>query len=1625
MSEPESAAIRWLHLTDLHVGKDNESQRTALRALVASVHEVAGDKPCDLVILTGDLAFSGRSDEYKTLESEVIGPLRRIPSCTHAAFVAVPGNHDIDCDIGLPPAWKEIGKPRQEKFFNLDKEGMRVRASRAAAFSEYQAFVLRNDIHSVDPTKAPAALIALPDIQPPLAIVSLVTAFFSDKDVADWRKAPAPVHPLRALLQTLPESQQVLVLGHHPGGWFTPESEGPLHSLLVEQNALYLHGHEHRVSSKFGAHGLVSLGFGAAYVAPSESPPVPYYRNSYAICELEASLHIAVISWDAENGQWRPDRSLPGDFCDRSDRLSNGYVLSLPSTRLASRARPYATLASAIRKEFRIDRSIWLANDSPKRWAQLLTTIGALRDVKDVYTLPTQTLPAGHVEFRVSDGQGQFLIYAISGHGDVLNFEQVQSINTELDRQDYDGCIVATLGELSGEAKTLAAQLSTRKSIIIRQREDIVVNALRTIPAGLERAIREADSNTCTGTLIFTASGFGLLLRERTSDSWFRVYGEDGAVLPESAELVLEVRRQELSLRYVRYDGPGQRQAALPLSSAARPPFDREEYRRKTRAYFNDVKYAPLAALGLRFRQTSLTEIYVEASADVGGVTKASTSLTRVLTEFLDTLNLPQSQREQLESQMRSRYGLNRSAEVGAARKLYQRYNNIVVLGDPGSGKTCFLKHEILTYCDPPAAQETWYSLHLPVYISLAEAARLVDGSITLIDACSVVSSRRGVSLPQDAIETALSDGRAAFFFDGLDEVGYIDKRVMLVDQINALVTRFAARGNRFVLASRPAAVQPVDVPEAFTYLHLRGLTENEISILAGRVLTARVGSEDGAVLTADEQDLVDRLLEDISSKPGIARIARNPLLLTLLVLIYANTGAVSARRHIIYTQAIKTLVSVRGRDTREQRISEADLRVRLGALALAIFRREIAEFPRRSEVVTLLAPLMGRSALGRDARSAPGTADAFIQEVAEATGLLSIHSNGMSQADDLVTFMHYSFLEYYAAAGLLAGDYLQGVPQLAGNPRWRDVMTLMFGMLSEQGDVTELLERILKDDSAWEAITRYKLTLSLECATECDVPPEASQAVLAKSIYDAVASGAALHSADLRSEIGKRIGSFIEGRKSGSFVEEICRGLEHSEWKIAAAFADLLARIPEDILVPTSIVAAFAKCTNHDHPVTRAAAMYAVEVRPELRGEAAKKMLIASARGSVLEKHALIKVVAAVPLYGDLLFSQLRHMLDDPNPLISSGAAKCLLVQVLSNREIAGRETLVERILGKVHQGDGADSELYLRGVSMDREVLKGLVFSPDPRESELAIRNITFAGTDGQFSYDLLMRKMRTADQPRHVAACLDALRDSEGAIDLITIADTDFICKQLSSANRDIRLAAIRLLGDMPDDEQVVRSLENHLTRAADAGSRQEETTECAQALEKHVKRNQRLRDEVLRSVVQMIPQRAEDGFGDDTRQRHILALLSVCEGIGAAEDDKTAWRLHGLASDYRTPMEIRRRALRVFGRLVAPSARAVDAMIVMVRGNDARLNDAAYAAASALTAQCQRKVDFMRQVYDKLPQLRDELCAAWRRDVRLSPQSISPSGLRDIRRAVLDIGNLMLAYEEFSGRAKLAS
>lgn len=98
--------LRILHLSDLHLVKENPAMDALLMYLNRSMDEIQKDGGIDLVIFTGDLidkggaSFGDINTAFKKFEEVVITPILEKLRLSKDRFVFIPGNHDTENDIG-------------------------------------------------------------------------------------------------------------------------------------------------------------------------------------------------------------------------------------------------------------------------------------------------------------------------------------------------------------------------------------------------------------------------------------------------------------------------------------------------------------------------------------------------------------------------------------------------------------------------------------------------------------------------------------------------------------------------------------------------------------------------------------------------------------------------------------------------------------------------------------------------------------------------------------------------------------------------------------------------------------------------------------------------------------------------------------------------------------------------------------------------------------------------------------------------------------------------------------------------------------------------------------------------------------------------------------------------------------------------------------------------------------------------------------------------------------------------------------------------------------------------------------------------------------------------------------
>jgi len=321
--------IRWLHLSDFHVGKDGYGQRQLFKYIINHVKErVASGNAPDLVFITGDIANKGLDKDYKEFYDQFFMPLLEcLPIDSQGRIFIVPGNHDVDRNQARAVQTKDV-LLRVPEFLDPTEQGQFERQSVFPRFKSY----LENDItntgdHWLNTAKGIfQTTVEIQGIK--LGVVGLNTAWLSCSD-DDRHNLSAGKSLLEDGLEAIKSCDIKIVLGHHPVDWFLDTELEPVRALLGRHTALYLHGHMHKPLGKYvegAGYPFLALQSGASFQARENE----VWVNRFLWCELDLTtceLSIEPLQWSKNNQNWVTD----GDAFPPRYQQGNQWILPLPS----------------------------------------------------------------------------------------------------------------------------------------------------------------------------------------------------------------------------------------------------------------------------------------------------------------------------------------------------------------------------------------------------------------------------------------------------------------------------------------------------------------------------------------------------------------------------------------------------------------------------------------------------------------------------------------------------------------------------------------------------------------------------------------------------------------------------------------------------------------------------------------------------------------------------------------------------------------------------------------------------------------------------------------------------------------------------------------------------------------------------------------------------------------------------------------------------------------------------------------------------------------------------------------------------------------------------------------------
>ena len=341
----------------------------------------------------------------------------------------------------------------------------------------------------------------------------------------------------------------------------------------------------------------------------------------------------------------------------------------------------------------------------------------------------------------------------------------------------------------------------------------------------------------------------------------------------------------------------------LKKSTGEAPPVPvvKSEYDDEITAYLEKAETLhanlPVAGFATQLKvPIDVEEIYIplRAMVDLGGVEREcfadAAEADKLLRDCRDEISLPQAF-EQFEG---------------------RRRRGIVILGDPGAGKTTHLKRLLLGCIRRGPEAMGLPEGMVPVFLPLRELNDLEAGLDAFIES---QLDNRFLQTPDGFGRRLLERGNLLFLFDGLDEVAELSQREAVTKWITAAV-RSLRPNCRYVVTSRYAGYSPsVHLNEDFLEMHIRPLTGDQMADFIHNwygVVEKELGKDpEQSAEIADQkaEALITRLKDPDFRARRVFELSRNPLLLTNICLVHRHRGALPQKRARLYEECIDVLL--------------------------------------------------------------------------------------------------------------------------------------------------------------------------------------------------------------------------------------------------------------------------------------------------------------------------------------------------------------------------------------------------------------------------------------------------------------------------------------------------------------------------------------------------------------------------------------------------------------------------------------------------------------------------------------------------------------------------------------------
>lgn len=390
------------------------------------------------------------------------------------------------------------------------------------------------------------------------------------------------------------------------------------------------------------------------------------------------------------------------------------------------------------------------------------------------------------------------------------------------------------------------------------------------------------------------------------------------------------------------------------------------------------------------------------------------------------------------------RFGLGSTTEERVpGLTAVENYSKLMILGKPGAGKTTFLKYVAIQCIGGQFQAE-----YVPIFVTLKDFAEAANKPGLLEYISQQFSGCLGVGATQESpLQIVMKYGKALILLDGLDEVRAEDN-IRVLKEIRDLSNLFL--DNHFVMTCRISAIEYTF--ENFTDVEIADFDDEQISDFAINWF------QNKAIKSST-------FIKRIEDNERIKELGRNPLLLTLLCLVFEGSGNFPANRSELYEEGLDVLLrkwdASKGidRDQVYKNLSTKRKEDLLSKIALTTFEQKELIFKQKAAEQYITDYIENFRDANTDPKELQTDSKVVLRSLEAQHGLL------IARAKGFYSFSHLTFHEYFTAREIIvvkqsSEEALQNLVSHITDIRWREVFLLAVGMLPSANRLLQLMKQ-------------------------------------------------------------------------------------------------------------------------------------------------------------------------------------------------------------------------------------------------------------------------------------------------------------------------------------------------------------------------------------------------------------------------------------------------------------------------------------------------------------------------------------------------------------------------------------